>query len=339
MMQKEECIEIFERYVQNRATQDEIKRLSLWIKNNSEISVWFENQVMSSSSVINSEVQRRMLENMLNEIDTNSNTAAGKPINIRFNLRKLMRIAAMITIPILTIIGVFFFVSQKNFSSIPLIVSVERGQKANITLPDGSKVWLNSQSKLSYPANFNAKKRELQLEGEAYFEVFHNPDKPFIVHSKDISVEALGTAFGLKAYNEDNLISSILMRGKIRVSTPVGETILLPNERVVYDKTAHKMVQSSMPNATDFTGWIHNELRFENESLSEIAKTIQRIYNIEIIFTSEKLKHQRFTGTINNNSLESILNIISLSSPVSFQIKDQKVILFENKKLMDQYKP
>lgn len=337
-MQKEECLEIFERYVQNRATQDEIKRLSLWIKDNRKISAWFENQIISSASEIDSDEQKRMLKNILNEIDTVRNAAAGKPIRMKYSLNKLIRIAAMIIFPILTIVGVYFFVSQKSLSSTVLIVSVERGQKANITLPDGSKVWLNSQSKLSYPANFNTKKRELQLEGEAYFEVFHNPDKPFIVHSKNISVEALGTAFGLKAYNEDCLISSILMRGKIRVHTPAGEVVLLPNERVMYDKTSRKMVKSILSNATDFTGWIHNELRFENESLSEIAKTIQRIYNIEIIFASEKLKKQRFTGTVNNNSLESILNIISLSSPVSFQIKAQKVILYENKKIIDQYK-
>jgi len=216
---------------------------------------------------------------------------------------------------------------------------VERGQKANITLPDGSKVWLNSESKLTYTPNFNVKNRELQLNGEAYFEVAHNPKKPFIVSSHDISVEALGTAFGVKAYNEDNQVTSILMKGKVRVTTPDGEVVLLPNDRISYDKSTHKKYLSSVTNATDFTGWIHNELRFENESLGDIAKTIQRIYNVEVKFTSENLKKQRYTGTINNNSLESVLNIISLTSPVKFQIDNQQVTLSENKKLMDRYNP
>ena len=244
----------------------------------------------------------------------------------------------MFILPLLTAAGVYFYMSR-NLSGAPLIVTVERGQKANITLPDGSKVWLNSESKLTYSPNFNVKSRELQLDGEAYFEVAHNPDKPFIVSCNDISVEALGTAFGVKAYSEDNMISSILMRGKVRVTTPDGEAVLLPNDRISYDKTTRKKNLSSVTNATDFTGWIHNELRFENESLGDIAKTIERIYNVEVKFASENLKKQRYTGTINNNSLENVLNIISLTSPVAFQINNQQVTLSENKKLMDRYNP
>lgn len=331
-MQKEECIEIFERYIQNQANPDEAKRLSLWIKNNQKISSWLEQEIIASPSAIDSEAQMRMLRNIEAEIDIKNRAHNGKQNQVRFQLRKWMRVAAMFILPVLTAAGVYFYMSRNESSSAPLVVAVERGQKANITLPDGSKVWLNSQSKLTYSANFNIKKRELHLDGEAYFEVAYNPDKPFIVLSNDISVEALGTAFGVKAYNEDKLISSILMRGKVRVTTPDGEAILMPNERIMYDKTTHKKTQSTVTNATDFTGWIHNELRFENESLGDIAKTIQRIYNVEVVFTSERLKNQRYTGTINNNSLESVLNIISLTSPVSFQINNQQVTLSENNK-------
>ncbi|MFA6580446.1 MAG: FecR domain-containing protein [Paludibacter sp.] len=340
-MQKEECIEIFERYLQNRTNDYEVKRLSRWIQNNQEISLWLEQQISTSSSLIDREVQMRMLKNIEAEIysNTKNNVISDKQSNIRFRPKKWLRVAALFILPMLTAAGMYFYMSKNEFSSAPLIIAVERGQKANVTLPDGSKVWLNSQSKLTYSANFNKVKRELELDGEAYFEVAHNPQKPFIVKSNDIVVEALGTAFGMKAYNEDNLISSILMRGKVRVTTPDGESILMPNERVMYDKTTHKKALSAVTNATDFTGWIHNELRFENESLGEIAKTIQRIYNVEIIFATEQLKNQHYTGTVNNNSLESVLNIITLTSPVSFQIDKQQVTLFENKKLMEHYNP
>jgi len=338
-MQKEECIEIFERYIQNQATSDEIKRLSLWIKNNQEISLWLEQQIMMSSSSIDADIQIRMLRNIEAEIDNKGREIDETQNPNRFQLNKWLRVAAMFILPLLTAAGMYFFMSPNQASKAPLVVAVERGQKANITLPDGSKVWLNSQSKLTYSDNFNIKKRELQLDGEAYFEVAHNLKKPFIVYSNDIAVEALGTAFSVKAYNEDNLISSILMRGKVRVTTPDGEAVLLPNDRILYDKTTRKKNLSSVTNATDFTGWIHNELRFENESLSEIAKSIQRVYNVEIIFKSENLKNQRYTGTINNNSLESVLNILALTSPISFQIDKQKVMLFENKDTKDKYNP
>jgi transmembrane sensor len=329
-MQKEECVEIFERYILNSAGEEEILRLSRWIRNNQEISSWLEQQILASSSAIDTEIKMRMLRNIEIGISTESGTTNERRTQIRFRLNKIMRVAALFILPVLTAVGVYLYMSKLENSTAPLIVAVERGQKANITLPDGSKVWLNSQSKLTYTASFNIERRELQLDGEAYFEVAHNPKKPFIVKSRDIAVEALGTAFGVKAYNEDNLISSILMRGKVRVTTPDGKAVLVPNERIMYNKSTHKKVQSTVTNATDFTGWIHNELRFENESLGDIAKTIQRIYNVDVVFASVKLKSQRYTGTINNNSLESVLNIISLTSPISFQIKNQQVTLSEN---------
>lgn len=333
-MEKEECIILFERYIENRASEDEIKRLSRWIKKNQLIPLWLEQQVLASSSIIDDEVKLRMLRNIESEINlkAESNSIYSTPRILSFQFKKWMRVAAMLFLPLLTAAGMYFYMDKAESSNAPLVIAVERGQKANITLPDGSKVWLNSQSKLTYSPNFNLKKRELQLNGEAYFEVAHNPDKPFIVHSNDIAVEALGTAFGVKAYNEDNLISSILMKGKVRVTTPDGESILMPNDRIMYDKTSHKKVLSTVTNAIDFTGWIHNELHFENESLGEISKTLQRVYNVEIIYVSEKLRNQRYTGTLNNNSLESVLNIITLTSPISFEIDKQQVKLYERKK-------
>jgi ferric-dicitrate binding protein FerR (iron transport regulator) len=333
-MEKEECIVLFERYIENRASEDEIKRLSRWIKKNQLIPLWLEQQVLDSSSIIDDEVKLRMMRNIESEINikTESDSIYSVQRIFRFQLKKWMRVAAMLFLPLLTAAGMYFYMDKAESSNSPLVIAVERGQKANIMLPDGSKVWLNSQSKLTYSANFNLKKRELKLNGEAYFEVAHNPNKPFIVRSNDIAVEALGTAFGVKAYNEDNLISSILMRGKVRVTTPDGESILMPNDRIMYDRTTHKKDLSTVTNASNFTGWIHNELRFENESLGEISKTLQRVYNVEIIYASEKLRNQRYTGTLNNNSLESVLNIIALTSPISFEIDKQQVKLYERKK-------
>ena len=329
-MQKEECIELIERYIHNQTDQNEVKRLNIRIKNNQEISSWLEQEIIASPSTMDNDVQARIFRDIENKIDIKDKT--DKAEQNHFQLTKWLRVAAMFVLPVITAVGMYFYRSPDETVPGQLVVAVERGQKANITLPDGSKVWLNSQSRLTYSTNFNVRQRELQLDGEAYFEVAHNPNKPFIVRSNDISVRALGTAFGVKAYNEDVLISSILMKGKVLVTTPDGEAILMPNERIIYDKTKHKKEQTTVTNATDFTGWIHNELRFEDESLGDIAKTIRRIYNVEVVFASEKLKSQRYTGTINNNSLESVLNIICLTSPVSFQISNQQVTLSENNK-------
>jgi ferric-dicitrate binding protein FerR (iron transport regulator) len=257
-------------------------------------------------------------------------------ISNRLNIRQWIRTAAMFILPLITAAGVYIYMSETK-SADPLIISVDRGQKASVTLPDGSKAWLNSLSKLTYTSDYNKKERRLELDGEAYFEVAHNPEKPFIVKGNAISVEALGTSFGVKAYNEDVVISSILMKGKVKVTTPVGSTILKPNERILFDKSNRQTNKLKVTNAVDFTGWIHNELRFENESLEEIAKNIQRIYNVKIIFASDRLKKLRYTGTVENNSLESLLNIITLTSPISFQVNKQTVMFDENPKLMEHY--
>lgn len=335
-MKKEDCLEIFERYILNKATEDEVKLLILWIKSNRKLSLWLEEQILSSPNEMDKDVQMRIFNQIKNSIEQSE-----KKNNINYNKTsvfiKWLRVAAMLLLPLMTAAGVYFYMSNAEISE-PLIVSVERGQKASIVLPDGSKAWLNSLSKLTYTNDFNKKKRVLKLNGEAYFEVAHNPEKPFIVESKEITVEALGTSFGMEAYDEDELVSSILMEGKVKVTTPNGVTTLLPNERVLYDKTNNKAIKTNVTNAKDFTGWIHNTMRFENESLNEIAKSIQRNYNVKIIFDSERLKNLRYTGTVENNSLESVLNIITLTSPISFRVDNQCVTLYENKRLMQHYK-
>ena len=341
-MKKEDFFEIFERYILNTASPDEVKTLCEWVNKNTEISEWLEKQILDSPDNMNKELQMRMFNDIkttlriekptepeLNESKVTSGSAFS-------GLKTWMRIAAMFVLPFISALGVYLFMSDKNVTE-PLLVSVERGQKASITLPDGSKVWLNSLSELTYNSDFNTEKRELLLDGEAYFEVASNPDKPFVVRSNEITVEALGTAFGVKAYADDVSVSSILMQGKVRVTTPNGSIILKPNERIQYDRELATTRQSSVTNAVDFTGWIHNELRFENESLYEITRNIQRIYNVEIIFSTERLKKLRYTGTVDNNSLESVLNLITLTSPVSYQIDRQKVILKEKKSMLQHY--
>lgn len=337
-MKKEDCLNIFEKYILNTATTDEVNQLCYWIKHNAEISDWIENKILDSPGELDKETQMRMFLDVKSQIlISESASAINKSTNSkRLKIRLLIRIAAMFILPLITATGVYIYMSGTK-SVEPLIISVDRGQKASVTLPDGSKAWLNSLSKLTYTSDYNKKERRLKLDGEAYFEVAHNPEKPFIVQGNAISVEALGTSFGVKAYNEDVVISSILMKGKIKVTTPDGSTILKPNERILFDKLNRQTNKLKVTNAVDFTGWIHNELRFENESLEEIAKNIQRIYNVRIIFASDRLKKLRYTGTVENNSLESLLNIITLTSPISFQVNKETVMFYENQKLMEHY--
>lgn len=326
-MRQEECVELFERYVYGKASDLEIARLTDWIKNNPGLSSWLEQQIEDLPSDIDASLQYKMLRNIQRE------TQHTEPMQSFNQRKKWWLMAAGIMLPILTAISTYLYLSpDKKSSDMPLspyTFTVEQGQKASLVLPDGTKVWLNSKSKLTCTPNFNIKNRELNLTGEAYFEVAHNKDMPFFVKCKDMSVEAIGTAFVVKAYDEDETISSVLVNGKVRVGTLEGQTILSPNERIEYDKNTHKTEIKHVTNASDFTGWRSNELRFENESLKEIAKCIERTYNVKIVFGARDIENQRFTGTINNSSLESMLNILGLTSSLKFRIEDQQVILLK----------
>ncbi|GAB6119455.1 FecR family protein [Dysgonomonas termitidis] len=326
-MRPEECVKLFERYVHGKASDLEIGQLIEWIKTNPKFSSWLEQQIEDSSSDIDASLQYKMLRNIRQAVPVHNELPQS------FNHKKRWWLAAASIVPILIAIGSYFYFSSENKSPdkplSPYTFTVEQGQKASIVLPDGTKVWLNSKSKLTCTTGFNIKDRELDLTGEAYFEVAHNKDMPFRVKCNGMSVEALGTAFVVKAYDEDETVSSVLINGKIKVGTAGGQVILSPSERIEYHKNSHKNEIKYIINASDFTGWRDNVLRFENESLKEIAKDIERTYNVKIIFEAKGIEDQYFTGTINNTSLESMLNVLGLASSLKFRIEDQQVILFK----------
>jgi Fe2+-dicitrate sensor, membrane component len=324
-MRPEECVELFERYVFGKASDQEIARLSDWIKQNPGLSRWLERQIEDSSSEIDVALQFRMLQNIQKEVGQDDALMPSSDWRKQWWLA-----AAVVVLPLLTAIGMYFYMSDKTLpEKAPYTITVEQGQKANIVLPDGTKVWLNSKSKLICASGFNEKDRELNLTGEAYFEVAHNKNKPFRVKCNDISVEALGTAFVVRAYGEDETVSSVLINGKVKVGTLGGQIVLSPNERVEYDKGTRTNKVKHVTNASDFTGWRNNELRFEHETLKEIAKSIERTYNVKLVFGSNGLENQYFTGTINNGSLESVLNTLALTSSLKIRIENQQVILLK----------
>jgi len=318
-MSPEECMKLFERYVFGKASNEEIVELKDWLKDNPGFSCWMEQQIENSSSNIDALSQYKMFRNIQNKVGLHSES---------YMKRRRWRMAAVVMLPILVVLGMFFYMSNKNvYNKFPYIIAVEKGQKASAILPDGTKVWLNSQSELTCATDFNVKQREVELQGEAYFEVAHDKSKPFRVKCGDLSVEALGTVFVVRNYKEDRVISSVLINGRIRVATLGGEVILMPNEKIEYDKRTHEKRVEHITSASDFADWRHNEFRFENQSFKEIAKDIERTYNIKLIFGSKDIENMRFTGTVSNSSLESLLNVFALTSSLTFKIEKGEVIL------------
>lgn len=212
-------------------------------------------------------------------------------------------------------------------------IYTEKGQKTNITLPDGTHVWLNSASKLSYDSRYNLHSREVNLVGEGYFEVAKDPERRFRVNTGNYTVEALGTAFNVKSYPGDRTSVTTLFEGKVRIDDGDGFTTTLdPMEAVAYDTVDGGFTKSGS-GRTQFAGlWRNNELIVESgTTLEKLTELLDREYNIRFVFRSERIKQLRFEGIIKNNNLQNVLQLIGLSGEVSYTIEDNTVVLDEKR--------
>ena len=241
-------------------------------------------------------------------------------------LLEAIKIAAVFAITVAS--GTYFYKSEIcKIGEAMNTITVPAGQRANLTLADGTNVWLNARSEMRYPAVFTGNKREITLDGEAYFEVAKDADHRFLVHTDIMDVEALGTTFNVQAYPDDAEIVTTLVEGKVRVSAGDNEVVLLPNQLASYGRNGGLMKVSKMENTDYATGWMKGEFAFSGASLQEIAKELSRMYNMKIQFKSEEIKKYHFSGVIQNNSLTNVLEIIGLTSPVVYEVRNDSIIL------------
>lgn len=205
-------------------------------------------------------------------------------------------------------------------------ISAIFGAHTKFQLSDGTTVCLNSGSKLIFPAEFKGNSRKVELVGEAYFEVTPNPSKPFIVKTRAINVKVLGTAFNLQAYPQSDEITTTLIHGKVvlerelaGISNQLAE--LKPSERAVY-KTNEKTINiSSEDDLEKFTAWKDGQLVFFNDPIAEVAKKLENWYNVTVKISNTKLSQFRFTATFTDEPIEQVLELMSKSSSISYQIK------------------
>ncbi|HTE34473.1 MAG TPA: FecR domain-containing protein [Chryseolinea sp.] len=209
------------------------------------------------------------------------------------------------------------------------------GQKSIITLTDGSKVFLNSGSSVSFPKEFSAELREIRLTGEAFFEVVRNPLQPFHVHTGNVTTKVLGTSFNVQAFDNED-ISITVATGKVQVvaSIPndksaeddVSEAILNPMEQGVFK--GHKWITSQVE-LPRFLAWKNNTLRFEDAAMSQVAGALERWYNVQIEFENEQIKGCMINGQFKDQSLKNVLNSIRYMYNIDYrQLTQNQIILY-----------
>ena len=249
-----------------------------------------------------------------------------------FTISPWIYVAAMVVIVFFC--GTIAFQSGKRVLQNQLTqITVEApyGSKTKLYLPDGTLVWLNAGSKMSYAQDFGINERSLNLSGEAYFEVTRNEEIPFKVHTEELDVKVLGTKFNFRNYPDDAEVTVNLLEGKVALHNeirPMQELYLVPNERMVLDKLTGKMTKSHVK-TENASVWINDELFFDEELLEDIAKKLMRSYDVEIE-VADSLKNKRFYGSfkIMGNTIDEVLQTIASTNRMKYRHEDEKYILY-----------
>lgn len=259
----------------------------------------------------------------------------GSHISIRKWLPTIINLTAASVILIL--MATFFYSSSpltESGSSFPKVAFItkknKRGQKSSFTLPDKTKVTLNSESSLRFASNFQGKTREVFLEGEAYFDVSHDSTRPFLVHSNDIITEVHGTTFNVSAYAEENL-SVALASGLVSVypnksKKPTIPFYLKPGEMLTVRHQFERSKKSKFDYNVEF-GWKDGQLIFKKAGLRELITSLERWYNVNITVKGSVNDSWRINGNFTNESLENVLKGISYARNIKYELKGDQVII------------
>ncbi len=204
-------------------------------------------------------------------------------------------------------------------------VKVPVSGEYHFTLSDGTRVWLNSESEITFPVSFVGGSREVVVKGEAYFEVKSDKAHPFIVHAKEVDIEVVGTKFNVAAYEDSHRVVTTLAEGRVNVEMSGQVVGLSPDEQVSVDLKSGKMAKNSVSVSTNIS-WIQGIFEYENMTLEEITTQLSRWYGVNFIFSAAEFKTRRFTGVVKKyDELNNVLKIIEKTTNVSFMINESDI--------------
>jgi ferric-dicitrate binding protein FerR (iron transport regulator) len=237
----------------------------------------------------------------------------------------LQRVAAVLFL-ILLPTGIYWMLRDDAIRLPETVMVVPEGSLSSVILPDGSHIWINAGSKISYESGYGIHNRRLHLTGEAFFDVQTNPALPFEVHAGDMTITAKGTQFNIKAYPEEQNIWMLLAEGRIEISSPKGsETMLRPGQMAVFDKTSHALSVESGVGTSVYTSWKDKRWLIEGSTLGELAPILQRRYAVKVVFSDEVLKDYKFRGEIQNLTVEQLSRALQMTAPMDYEMRNDTV--------------
>ena len=224
-------------------------------------------------------------------------------------------------------LGIHLYNDSHTSSGALSYIRTDKGQRVSMTLQDGTRIWLNSDSEVSFPSFDNASSRDVFINGECYFEVAKDSRKPFIVHTGVYDVTAVGTAFNVRAYKDDETVKTTLIEGEVRVSGTGIDTRLLPDESFTFNRDLGTYAKDRSELSYYDALWHGNELVVPpGTTLEQLARILERNYNFQFRFTDDKIKGYTFEGVIKNSQFTNALDVICLSAPVSYRMEGDYVV-------------
>ena len=307
--------DILIRYIDGMLTEEEAAEVKNWraasLENEKLLEqVYFTTQVASRLKVMRTVNPDEALSRFKSRIHKKE-----KRLALRQVLGVIQRAAAVLFIPVF-LLSAYLFIQQGQGNVRTLAVRTNPGVVSAFDLPDGSKVWLNAGSSLKYPTQFNDKQRVVSMQGEAYFEVESDKEHPFIVKTKQLTVEATGTAFNVNAYAPDHVAAVTLVKGKVAVTLDQKKTISLsPGEKIDYN-LATSLYNVNKTNTYKWCSWKDGILIFRDDPLEYVFKRLGQTYNVEFILKDAELGKYSYKATFEGESLNEILRLLEMSAPI-----------------------
>ena len=266
---------------------------------------------------------------LLHKTKNSSMVQSGHRFSLPFVIRESLKIAAAISVLLVSAL----YISNNVGKTAPVLemnkIVVPPGQRANLTLSDGTNVWLNACSEMTYPASFSEDIRRVSLKGEAYFDVRKDEEHPFVVRTRFGEVTVLGTAFNINAYNDADACYTTLVYGKVNFSTPDQNTITLaPGEQAV---ASSRGIEKRVVDVNEYIGWAQGVYVFNNKRLGDIMKTFERWYDVHVYYEKESLRDLTYSGDLQRyGTINTFLNALELTGDIYYRINGRNILIYEN---------
>lgn len=330
--------DLITRYFSGEITEDELRLLSDWLKNDPQNSETFrqyqktwqlvEKQNIQSS--INIDEEWVAMKEKMN-ISSSGNNASAKIISLEqnrkqriFSLQNSLKVAAALIILLVSSFLLYYYISKPGN-----IVVTAQAENMEQVLPDGSVVSLHAGSQITYPAKFASNTRNVELKGEAYFKVTHDKTKPFIVSSGDARVEVLGTQFNVNTNSPSGAMEVVLTSGKVSVyykAKPADNVLLMPGEKAIVN-AGQKQISKSANSDINYMAWKTRMLVFDNETLGQVVNTLRNVYQTPITLADAQLSECRVTASFNAQSLESVLQVIKETLDLQLKQNGKEIVI------------